>query len=601
MLGSRSPRGAQRPSTARRARAGGGVAAIVLVTSLVSVPRVSAAEAPRITFVRSSIETSTQPDQCVSATLPAPSVTVTGDPEPTVSFDPAFPRQFELGQTVVVVTATNGVAPDARTTFSVYITDRQLPRLAGELPDIRVPATSPAGAVVVYTTPQATDNCPGVRVLRSGLPSGSTFPIGRSVVSFRAVDASGNSALPELLTIEVTAPPTISLPPVVTVPAGPACTASNVTVAPTVTGYPLPTVTFSPSLAGPFGLGDTPVTATATNSENPPATTPFTVRVADQANPSITVPEDITVPATSGLGAVVSYGAISAVDNCTAPSIARQQGLASGAQFPIGTTTVTYRATDAAGNFAEDSFDVTVTGLPPTLSPIADITVGNAPNTCAASVAAPSTSTTGIPAPSVSFSPALPGTFPVGTTSVTATASNGATPDATQSFSVTVNDVQGPGITVSPNITVAATSPSGATVTYTAPQGSDNCPGVTTTRIAGPASGSTFPIGTTIVNFQAKDAANSTASSGFSVTVLGAVDQLDRLIAQVSTTPPGSSLASKLTEARTAFRAGRTADACRALNDFVNLVSAQRGKKLTRQQADSYLASARQIRAVIGC
>ena len=49
-------------------------------------------------------------------------------------------------------------------------------------------------------------------------------------------------------------------------------------------------------------------------------------------------------------------------DNCTAcPTLTQTAGLASGATFPVGTTTVTFQAQDAAGNSATHSFNVIVT------------------------------------------------------------------------------------------------------------------------------------------------------------------------------------------------------------------------------------------------
>ena len=54
-----------------------------------------------------------------------------------------------------------------------------------------------------------------------------------------------------------------------------------------------------------------------------------------------------------------------ATDNCTTPIITQTAGLPNGSCFPVGTTTVTYTATDAKGNNAICSFIVTVTKLNP--------------------------------------------------------------------------------------------------------------------------------------------------------------------------------------------------------------------------------------------
>ncbi len=56
-------------------------------------------------------------------------------------------------------------------------------------------APGTCGAVVTYTTPVGVDNCPGVVTMQTaGLPSGSTFPVGTTTNNFRATDASGNIA-----------------------------------------------------------------------------------------------------------------------------------------------------------------------------------------------------------------------------------------------------------------------------------------------------------------------------------------------------------------------------------------------------------------------
>ena len=79
----------------------------------------------------------------------------------------------------------------------------------------------------------------------------------------------------------------------------------------------------------------------------------------DTTNPVVTVPANITTPATSPAGATVTYTA-SANDDRDGP-LTPTCNPASGSTFPVGTTTVTCTATDAAGNTGTASFTVTVT------------------------------------------------------------------------------------------------------------------------------------------------------------------------------------------------------------------------------------------------
>jgi HYR domain/Cohesin domain len=74
-----------------------------------------------------------------------------------------------------------------------------------------------------------------------------------------------------------------------------------------------------------------------------------------------------------------------------------------------------------------------------------------------------------------------------------------------------------PVITAPANITVEATGPNGAVVTFTA-TAQDNVDGAVNVT-ANPASGSTFPLGTTHVGLAASDAAHNTATASFDVTV----------------------------------------------------------------------------------
>jgi hypothetical protein len=80
----------------------------------------------------------------------------------------------------------------------------------------------------------------------------------------------------------------------------------------------------------------------------------------DTTPPAISRPQNIETDATSPAGAVVSFPAPAASDNCTLASITSSP--ASGSTFAIGDTTVVCTATDAAGNQAGSSFTVHVKG-----------------------------------------------------------------------------------------------------------------------------------------------------------------------------------------------------------------------------------------------
>jgi hypothetical protein len=62
-----------------------------------------------------------------------------------------------------------------------------------------------------------------------------------------------------------------------------------------------------------------------------------------------------------------------------------------------------------------------------------------------------------------------------------------------------------------------------------------------------------------------------------------------------------TSLTSKLAEALGLLNLGDTSGACSMLQDFINQVRAQRGKKIPIAQANTLIADATEIRATIGC
>jgi hypothetical protein len=108
-----------------------------------------------------------------------------------------------------------------------------------------------------------------------------------------------------------------------------------------------------------FSVGDT--TVTCTSSAGPSCS--FTVTVTDEEDPAISCPPDITANAPVGTCSAVVNFTVSGSDNCGVPTIVSSP--ASGSVFPVGTTTVTATATDAAGNTKSCSFNVTVKDVTP--------------------------------------------------------------------------------------------------------------------------------------------------------------------------------------------------------------------------------------------
>jgi hypothetical protein len=202
------------------------------------------------------------------------------------------------------------------------------------------------------------------------------------------------------------------------------------------------------------GFTDTQAfTISVTNVATQTVTCVQNVTVVDAQPPTISCPADITVPATAGAcTATVTYAAPVGTDNCSGPTTVRIAGPASGSVFPLGTTTVTHRVTDAAGNTAQCSFTVTVTDTQnPTISCPSNITVNVDAGSCAAVVSytAPVGTDNCSGATTVRIAgPASGSTFAPGVTTITHRVTDGAGNTATCSFTVTViagndNDADG--------------------------------------------------------------------------------------------------------------------------------------------------------------
>jgi flavin reductase (DIM6/NTAB) family NADH-FMN oxidoreductase RutF len=271
-----------------------------------------------------------------------------------------------------------------------------------------------------------------------------------------------------------------------------------------------------------FPIGTTVVTCTAIDAHNNHAVpTHFNVNVADTGAPTLSVVPPDPTEATGPSGATVNY-TISASDNSGVTPNIDCAGHEPGSSFPLGVTTVTCKATDAASNSTTaPSFTVTVQDTtPPTLTLPSNITVeadSASGKIVTYSASASDTVSGALPA---NCSPASGSAFPIGTTTVNCSATDGAGKSASGSFTVTVTDSTGPAFSGVPaDRQVEANGPGGSVVNYTTPTATDATDGPEVATCL-PASGSTFPLGTSTVTCSATDGHGNTSTASFSVSVV---------------------------------------------------------------------------------
>ena len=412
-------------------------------------------------------------------------------------------------------------------TFSVV--DTTPPSIVLTPGDQTVLATSSGGAIATFTA-TATDLVDPVPVVSCSKASGSTFPIGDTVVTCTATDAAHNQSHASFtVTVNDPTPPTVT--PTVTGTMGAnGWYTSNVSVswatADAQSGVASSTgcdsqvvsadttgVTFTCTATNNAGVSSDPVSVTVKRDATKPAVS-FTIA-------------SIAAEATSAAGAAVSFAPADATDATSGVNGAVSCTQSSGAVFPLGHSTVTCSATDNAGNTASADLAITVADTtPPAIGAFPDVAVEATSATGAtASYTTPLATDAVDPAPSVSCTPASGSTFAFGVSTVTCVATDASHNASTKTMTVTVADTTAPVIAPRGDVSIEATGNGGATVTYSLPGTTDAVDGNgTATCTAAP--GSTFPVGTSTVTCSAVDAhGNHAANTTFTVTV-------------VDTTPP---------------------------------------------------------------
>ncbi|HVP38014.1 MAG TPA: HYR domain-containing protein [Candidatus Saccharimonadales bacterium] len=253
-------------------------------------------------------------------------------------------------------------------------------------------------------------------------------------------------------------------------------------------------------------------------------TTQANFQLSDVGPPKLTVPADVnttTGPASSVCGLViwdVWLGTATATDNCPGPVTIERTGVPAGNFFPVGTTTLTYTATDGTGHKTVGTQRVTVADdAPPRITAPPAVTVGTDAGSCVATGVQ-----LGIPqvsdnCPGVNYTNDAPAVFAKGTTRVNWTAWDASRNSVTTPQFVTVEDREKP-VIVAPAAVVVPTDPgkcSASGVALGTPTTSDNC-GVASVTNDAPA---VFPKGATTVTWTVTDVSGNTGTAVQLVTV----------------------------------------------------------------------------------
>lgn len=419
---------------------------------------------PNKTVAAASGQTTATVDPGTPTTVPSTGVTVTfvrsddlpndGNPPPALT-DP-----YPLGTTNITWTVTDVVGLTASCVQQITVVETNCAN------DTTAPTITAPADVTVGTGPDsvscsvalddelgqptATDDCT-YTISTSGIPPGNAFPVGTTNITYTATDAAGNhaSAVQHVTVVDNT-------PPVIEGPANASYTcpsevpAASPSQAQASDNCGTPTVTVSQSSSG-AGSAASPLvivrTYTATDSHGNSSSAVQTITVIDPVPPTFTfVPGNVTAytgPGATTCGTVVSdatLGTATASDNCSVT--VTRSGVPAGNTFPKGNTTITYTATDGAGNSVSATQTVTVIdNTPPIISCQADIVVPFDPaiNGAVVTYTAPvgtdncAGATTNRTAGLASGS-----TFPLGTTTNTFTVTDASGLTASCSFKVTV-------------------------------------------------------------------------------------------------------------------------------------------------------------------
>jgi len=192
----------------------------------------------------------------------------------------------------------------------------------------------------------------GIQSIVSDAPA--TFPLGATTVTWTATDNNGlQNTTTQTVTVADTAAPVLTVPANVSIEA-------NAVLSTVTLGIATATDIFGATVANDapatFPLGTTVVTYTATDGNGLTSAGVQTVTVVDSTAPALTLPADIAGFEATGSQTTIAIGSATATDIFNPVTVVSNAP----ATYPLGTTAVSWTATDANGNVSTGVQHVTV-------------------------------------------------------------------------------------------------------------------------------------------------------------------------------------------------------------------------------------------------
>ena len=438
-----------------------------------------------------------------------------------------------IGANTVVLTVTDASGNQQTGSAVVTVRDTVKPLALCQNVTVQLDGSGHATVAPSQVSNGSSDAC-GIASLvltKTGFDCSNT---GSNPVVLTVTDNNGNSAsCSSVITVQDTRPPT--------------AVCQNITVALDGTGHAsitgtdvagastdncsIKSIIVNPSSFSCSNVGANSVTVIVTDASDNNSFCFATVTIVDNTPPAITCPASITHTADAGLCSyAVNIGTATATDNCTVASVTgtRSDAAALNAPYPVGTTTVTWKATDNNGNTTTCTQTITVTDDEKpvvTCAPNQTQTTDGGVCNAAVTVISPArTDNCGIASVVNDYNGTdnASGTYNVGTTAVVWTVTDIHANSSSCTQTITVTDDEKPSITCAADQTQTADGGvCNAAVTVVGPATGDNCAVATVTNSftgTDNASG-TYNVGTTAVVWTVTDIHGNVSSCTQTITV----------------------------------------------------------------------------------